>query len=98
MWRVAVAAAAALATLVVLAQEPEVCGPQPPPPTSEESWTEGDVVLVPDWVPAPAPACWVVGRAPLTYPRHSVPLLPNDMSPGPWIEGLDYPMDAPCPA
>jgi hypothetical protein len=22
----------------------------------------------------------------------------NDQTPGPWIEGIDYPMDAPCPA
>lgn len=79
------------------------CPAAPPPPEQTEAiavqmgetkW----ITVVPGWVPAPAPACWVLGQVQLEYPRHVAPELPNVQDPGPWVAGIDFPIDAPCPA
>lgn len=49
------------------------------------------------YVQAAYPACWATGLVPYTG-EVSAPDGPLDTSPGPWIEGLDYPLGTPCPA
>ena len=98
--------AAALLITGATAQTPPAatCGPAPPPPPETDAWavqlSDGTWdTLVPGWVAAPAPDCWVLGRVLLTYVNHDDPQgEPNDTTPGPWYAGLDYPEGEPCPA
>lgn len=79
--------------------------PKPPLPKDTEAWA----VQVSDtewrtevtaWVPAPNPvwpSCWVLGRGDLVYTNDAEEGEP-DLSPGPWIYGIDYPVGTACPA
>lgn len=49
------------------------------------------------YVPAPYPACWVLGLVPYTG-RWRAPERQPTTEAGPWIEGSDYPIGTPCPA
>lgn len=54
-------------------------------PTKEEGFVKADY-----------PICWVKGLVPYDG-KFRAPEGPPIQDPGPWIEGVDYPLDTPCP-
>jgi hypothetical protein len=96
-------AAIALAVLAAPLELNAACPPRPAPPPQDTLWavqisdTEWRLE-VPGWVEVLAPVCWALGRVPLEYTGtdNGTELVTGERSP--WIEGLDYPLGAACPA
>lgn len=95
--------AALLIVVFALADANAGCPAAPAPPPQTDAWAlqlsdTAWATEVPGWVEAPAPLCWTLGRVRLVYdPTTNNDSAQTDMTPGPWIEGVDYPLGDPCP-